>query len=167
MSCPNRNLAVFHHYRHYEGLRLLPSVCDSKLIQQTLFSAKLHIFPEIIAWNSKIITKTNHFLCFLVQLKQLNAKLADITPFHKWKTTIPKWNCGNDDKREKYIPRHPHLNEYQESDYLSGVKVDLPPKKPFKRARRAMKKRTVKSKSSIVSFVLSWTSVSTCKDSDF
>ena len=36
LSCPNRNLAVFHHYRHYEGLRLLPSVCDSKLIQQTL-----------------------------------------------------------------------------------------------------------------------------------
>ena len=36
LSCPDRNLAVFHHYRHYEGLRLLPSVCDSKLIQQTL-----------------------------------------------------------------------------------------------------------------------------------
>ena len=38
MSCPDRNLAVFHHYRHYEGLRLLSSVCDSKLIQQTLFN---------------------------------------------------------------------------------------------------------------------------------
>ena len=36
LSCPDRNLAVFHHYRHYEGLRLLPSVYDSKLIQQTL-----------------------------------------------------------------------------------------------------------------------------------
>ena len=36
LSCPDRNLAVFHHYRQYEGLRLLPSVCDSKLIQQTL-----------------------------------------------------------------------------------------------------------------------------------
>ena len=36
LSFPDRNLAVFHHYRHYEGLRLLPSVCDSKLIQQTL-----------------------------------------------------------------------------------------------------------------------------------
>ena len=35
LSCPDRNLAVFHHYRHYEGLRLLPSVYDSKLIQQT------------------------------------------------------------------------------------------------------------------------------------
>ena len=38
LSCPDRNLAVFHHYRHYEGLRLLPSVCDSKLIQQTLLT---------------------------------------------------------------------------------------------------------------------------------
>ena len=38
LSCPGRNLAVFHHYRHYEGLRLLPSVYDSKLIQQTLFN---------------------------------------------------------------------------------------------------------------------------------
>ena len=36
LSCPDQNLADFHHYRHYEGLRLLPSVCDSKLIQQTL-----------------------------------------------------------------------------------------------------------------------------------
>ena len=38
MSCPDQNLADFHHYRHYEGLRLLPTVCDSKLIQQTLIS---------------------------------------------------------------------------------------------------------------------------------
>ena len=44
MSCPDRNLAVFHHYRHYEGLRLLPSVCDSKLIQQTLISGLLPIY---------------------------------------------------------------------------------------------------------------------------
>ena len=36
LSCPGRNLAVFHHYRHYEGLRLLPSVCEQKIIQQTL-----------------------------------------------------------------------------------------------------------------------------------
>ena len=36
LSFPDRNLAVFHHYRHYEGLRMLHSVCDSKLIQQTL-----------------------------------------------------------------------------------------------------------------------------------
>ena len=36
LSCPDQNLADFHHYRHYEGLRLLPTVCDSKLIQQTL-----------------------------------------------------------------------------------------------------------------------------------
>ena len=45
LSCPDRNLAVFHHYRHYEGLRLLPSVCDSKLIQQTLIKSPsfLHV----------------------------------------------------------------------------------------------------------------------------
>ena len=42
LSCPDRNLAVFHHYRHYEGLRLLPSVCDSKLIQQTLIRASIY-----------------------------------------------------------------------------------------------------------------------------
>ena len=28
----------FHHYRHYEGLRLLPSVCEQIIIQQTLIS---------------------------------------------------------------------------------------------------------------------------------
>ena len=44
LSCPDRNLAVFHHYRHYEGLRLLPSVCDSKLIQQTLIK-RVHYCP--------------------------------------------------------------------------------------------------------------------------
>ena len=43
LSCPDRNLAVFHHYRHYEGLRLLPSVYDSKLIQQTLFRKSLFL----------------------------------------------------------------------------------------------------------------------------
>ena len=34
--CPDRNLVVFHHCRHYEGLRLLPSVCEQIIIQQTL-----------------------------------------------------------------------------------------------------------------------------------
>ena len=38
LSCPDRNLAVFHHYRRYVGLRLLPSVCEQKIIQQTLFN---------------------------------------------------------------------------------------------------------------------------------
>ena len=41
LSCPDQNLADFHHYRHYEGLRLLPTVCDSKLIQQTLNKEKV------------------------------------------------------------------------------------------------------------------------------
>ena len=47
LSCPDRNLAVFHHDRHYEGLRLLLSVCDSKLIQQTLIKVlinEIHLF---------------------------------------------------------------------------------------------------------------------------
>jgi len=77
--------------------------------------------------------------------------------YKKRKSTIPKRNCGNNDNREKYEPRHPRLNEYQDPDYLSGVKVDLPPKKPFRRARNPMRKRIVKSKSSIVSFELSET----------
>ena len=45
LSCPDRNLAVFHHYRHYEGLRLLPSVYDSKLIQQTLTTCIIENLP--------------------------------------------------------------------------------------------------------------------------
>ena len=36
LSCPGRNIEVFNQLRHYEGLRLLPSVCGRKLIQQTL-----------------------------------------------------------------------------------------------------------------------------------
>ena len=36
LSCPDRNMEVFHHYRHYEGLRLLPSACEQIIIQQTL-----------------------------------------------------------------------------------------------------------------------------------
>ena len=64
LSCPDRNLAVFHHYRHYEGLRLLPSVYDSKLIQQTLFNLLLlvnlyhiylvnisHIYLNSLMWS--------------------------------------------------------------------------------------------------------------------
>ena len=38
LSCPDRNMEIFHHYRHYEGLRLLPSVCDQIIIQQALFN---------------------------------------------------------------------------------------------------------------------------------
>jgi len=50
LSCPDRNLAVFHHYRHYEGLRLLPSVCEQIIIQQTLISK---IVKELIGWQPK------------------------------------------------------------------------------------------------------------------
>ena len=56
LSCPDRNLAVFHHYRHYEGLRLLPSVCDSKLIQQTLITFKQDFLNSKKTYFSLIIT---------------------------------------------------------------------------------------------------------------
>ena len=60
LSCPDRNLAVFHHYRHYEGLRLLPSVCEQIIIQQTLIqiytakvgskiAALLHCFRNLFS----------------------------------------------------------------------------------------------------------------------
>ena len=52
LSCPDRNLAVFHHYRHYEGLRLLSSVCDSKLIQQTLIKLNLLISTILLTVQS-------------------------------------------------------------------------------------------------------------------
>ena len=46
LSCPDRNLAVFHHCRRYEGLRLLPSVCEQIIIQQTLIKAYiLGLYP--------------------------------------------------------------------------------------------------------------------------
>ncbi len=38
LSCPYRTLADYHCYRHYEGLRLLPSACDEIIIQQTLIT---------------------------------------------------------------------------------------------------------------------------------
>ena len=39
LSCPDRIMEVFYQLRHYEGLRLLPSVCGWKLIQQTLINS--------------------------------------------------------------------------------------------------------------------------------
>ena len=36
LSCPDRNMEVFNQLRHYEGLRLLPSVCEQIIIPQTL-----------------------------------------------------------------------------------------------------------------------------------
>ena len=43
LSCLDRNMEVFNQLRHYEGLRLLPSVCGQKLIQQTLFIPKIFL----------------------------------------------------------------------------------------------------------------------------
>ena len=51
LSCPDRNLAVFHHCRRYEGLRLLPSVCEQIIIQQTLFSYQL----SVLGWYKRLL----------------------------------------------------------------------------------------------------------------
>ena len=47
LSCLDRNLAVFRHYRHYEGLRLLPSVCEQIIIQQTLINKDKANFEKV------------------------------------------------------------------------------------------------------------------------
>ena len=43
-------MEVFNQLRHYEGLRLLPSVCGWKLTQQTLISK---IIKELFGWQHK------------------------------------------------------------------------------------------------------------------
>lgn len=99
MSCPDRNLAFFHHYRHYEGLRLLPSVCDSKLIQQTLFKKRLKekknisgkdweqiecIFNKLYpCFKDKLLKKYNlrnedFKICILVKLNFTNIDISGI-----------------------------------------------------------------------------------------
>ena len=40
LSCPNRNMAVFHRHRHYEGICLQLYTRGEILIQQTLFRNK-------------------------------------------------------------------------------------------------------------------------------
>ena len=63
LSCPDRNLAVFHHYRLYEGLRLLPSVCEQIIIQQTLFNHFSPIFSLYsICYNRYSVYSTNILL---------------------------------------------------------------------------------------------------------
>ena len=64
LSCPDRNMEVFNQLSHYEGLRLLPSVCGWKLIQQTRINSQVqsHIFVTVtmlhLCWN--------HNSCYLV-----------------------------------------------------------------------------------------------------
>ena len=48
LSCPDRNMEVFNQLSHYEGLRLLPSVCGWKLIQQTLIIAMEYTISSYI-----------------------------------------------------------------------------------------------------------------------
>ena len=77
LSFPDRNLAVFHHYRHYEGLRLLPSVCDSKLIQQTLITVITFINCGVIVgqlWANCGVTTT----LFLLYLNTTHTKLPSV-----------------------------------------------------------------------------------------
>ena len=81
LSCPDQNLAVFHHYRHYEGLRLLPSVCDSKLIQQTLISRDLNIADSSKA--AKFLGEVSYFR-FVQYLRPMEADKAT----HQFKPKI-------------------------------------------------------------------------------
>ena len=80
LSCPDRNQAVFHHYRHYEGLRLLPSVCDSKLIQQTLFN--------------KLETRVNLNRIKVVLVEQGKSGKWLAEQLNKSTCTVSKW-CTN------------------------------------------------------------------------
>ncbi|MGN8709950.1 hypothetical protein ACTNDU_02940, partial [Hallella faecis] len=70
LSCPDRNLAVFHHCRRYEGLRLLPSVCEQIIIQQTLINATLKTSSSVVECTflekhsfQKNSKKTSSFSC--------------------------------------------------------------------------------------------------------
>ena len=49
LSCPDRNMEVFNQLSHHEGLRLLPSVCGWKLIQQTLIIYKYELKMRILS----------------------------------------------------------------------------------------------------------------------
>ena len=75
LSCPDRNLAVFHHCRRYEGLRLLPSVCEQIIIQQTLNKLCLPIVVE----HSLFYTRTKDGLLQIIVYKDiLNSKHTKI-----------------------------------------------------------------------------------------
>ena len=64
LSCPYRTLADYHCYRHYEGLRLLPSACDEIIIQQTLI-----IFLNFIRACSRSEMKSSfHFTRLIATL---------------------------------------------------------------------------------------------------
>lgn len=56
MSCPDRNLAIFHHCRRYEGLRLLPSVCEQIIIQQTLIIRSIILRKKIPYFSIRSFT---------------------------------------------------------------------------------------------------------------
>ena len=61
LSCPYRTLADYHRYRHFEGLRLLPSAWDEIIIQQTLFiydGKKVTLRKNVRTNGKKIADKT-------------------------------------------------------------------------------------------------------------
>ena len=72
LSCPDRNLAVFHHYRHYEGLRLLPSVCDSKLIQQTQIKPPIRIIAMKLIAEVKNCKANNDTIVSMISNAVIN-----------------------------------------------------------------------------------------------
>ena len=71
LSCPDRNLAVFHHCRRYEGLRLLPSVCEQIIIQQTLIGkcqkARCQTAEWLFSYRRKTIVKLPKDSCRKVE----------------------------------------------------------------------------------------------------
>ena len=71
LSCPDRNMEVLNQLRHYEGLRLLPSVCGWKLIQQTLIIIKLITTKMMIIINKSSILIYN---C-TIRLRDINESL--------------------------------------------------------------------------------------------
>ncbi|MCI6765896.1 MAG: hypothetical protein MR592_08270, partial [Prevotella sp.] len=78
LSCPDRNLAFFHHYRHYEGLRLLPSVCDSKLIQQTLIMFSTQFWLIVIGFAKMM------GCCWIFNMFQKRAYKREIRSRHSY-----------------------------------------------------------------------------------
>ena len=83
LSCPDRNMEVFNQLSHYEGLRLLPSVCGWKLIQQTIIirNERMKALTKVLSLLDKI--SITAFICSLSYQGYTNGKnvLSLITLF--------------------------------------------------------------------------------------
>ena len=54
LSCPDRNMEFFYHYRHYEGLRLLPSACEQINNSAGLkYDAILRIVDDVVVLSER------------------------------------------------------------------------------------------------------------------